>query len=133
MQRARRLLALQQQLHRIERWRLLDLEHKSAELDRERRELIAALNQDDALQGLFLDATARRLLSLAQQADEIAREEAAQQARVAEQAVLVACSERLAETEEETARHASERKALEDVIERAVGAATQASRKIAER
>ena len=62
-QRTRRVLALQVQLHRVEHWKLLDLQRRGAELDAQRRELIAALNDSDALQGLFLDATARRLMA----------------------------------------------------------------------
>ena len=50
-ERTRRVLALQEQLHRVERWKLLDLQRRAAELDALRRELIAALNDSDALRG----------------------------------------------------------------------------------
>ena len=83
-QRTRRVLALQEQLHRVERWKLLDLQRRAAELDALRHELIAALNDSDALQGLFLDATARRLMSIAREADEIGRKEQLQIVRVGE-------------------------------------------------
>ena len=130
-QRTRRVLALQVQLHRVEHWKLLDLQRRGAELDSQRRELIAALNDSDALQGLFLDATARRLMSIAREADEVGREERLQIARVREHAVRVACAERLSETVAGQAARADEKRALREVIDRLVGAATPASRKIA--
>lgn len=129
-QRTRRVLALQEQLHRVERWKLLDLQRRAAELDALRRELIAALNHNDALQGLFLDATARRLMSIAQEADKVGREEQLQIVRVSEHATRVACAERLSETVDKEAARASEKQALHEVIDRLVGAATPASRKI---
>ena len=129
-ERTRRVLALQEQLHRVELWKLLALQRRAAELDALRRELIAALNDNDALQGLFLDATARRLKSIAQQADAVERDELLQTVRVREHATRVACAERLSETVDRQAARASEKRDLLDVIERVVGAATPASRKI---
>ena len=131
-QRTRRVLALQEQLHRVEHWKLLDLQRRVAELDSQRRELIAALNDSDALQGLFLDATARRLMSIAREADAVGREERLQIARVREHAVRVACAERLSEAVAGQAARADEKRALREVIDRLVGAATPASRKIAQ-
>jgi hypothetical protein len=129
-QRTHRLLALQEQLLRVERWKLAGHQSRLAELDTERRELIAALNESDALQGLFLDATARRLKSIAQQSDDARRREQAQLALVREHATRVACAERLSETiDREAAREAEKRSQL-DVIERLGGASTPASRKI---
>ena len=130
-QRTRRVLALQEQLHRVERWKLLDLQRQAAELDALRRELIAALNDDNALQGLFLDATARRLRSIAQEADAVGREEVAQTVRVGEHAMRVACAARLAETVDRQVAREDEKEALFEVIDRVVGSAAPASRKIA--
>ena len=130
-QRTRRVLALQEQLHRVERWKLLDLQRRAAELDALRRDLIAALNDSDPLRSLLQDATARRLKSAAQEADAVAREEALQAARVGERAMRVACAERLSETVDKEAARTDEKQALLEVIDRLVGAATPASRKIA--
>lgn len=127
------MLALQEQLHRVERWKLLGLQRRAAELDAQQRELIAALNDSEALQGLFLDARARRLMSIAQEADKIGREERMQAARVGEHAMRLACAERLSATLDREAARISEQQALSEVIDRLVGAATPASRKIAPR
>jgi hypothetical protein len=130
-ERTHRVLALQEQLHRIERWKLLDLQRRAAELDSLRTELIAALNDSDALQGLFLDATARRLKSIAKEADEVGRQEQLQAVRVGEHAMRLACAERLSEAVDKQDARADEKQALAEVIDRLVGGATPASRKIA--
>lgn len=130
--RARRILALQEQLHRIERWKLLDLQRRSADLEAQRQDLIAALNDDDALQGLFIDARARRLTSIARQVEDAERQQQEQAVRVEEQATRVACADRLSSKAEVEQQRASERRALLEIIEALVGPPTQASRKIAE-
>jgi hypothetical protein len=130
VERARRLLALQEQLHRVEHWKLLNLQRRGAELAAEREALIAALNDDDALQGLFLAARARRLTSLAQEADSVTRATEAQGVVVGEQATRVACAERHRDAVEVEARRQGERQALGEVIDTLVAGATQASRKI---
>lgn len=130
VERARRMLALQEQLHRIEHWKLLDLQRRGVELATERQELIEALNDDDALQGLFLDATARRLTSIAREADSVERTAEAQAVQVGEQATRVACAERHQEGVEAQARREGESRALAEVMDTLVAGATQASRKI---
>ncbi len=117
-ERTRRVLELQVQLHRVERWKLLDLRRRAGELETQRRELIAALNDSDPLWGLLLNATARRLKSIAQEADAVAREEALQAARVGERALRVACAERLSETVDRQAAREDEKHELLEIIDR---------------
>ena len=117
-ERTRRVLELQVQLHRVERWKLLDLQAPGRRAGAQRRELIAALNDSDPLWGLLLNATARRLKSIAQEADAVAREEALQAARVGERALRVACAERLSETVDRQAAREDEKHELLEVIDR---------------
>ena len=101
MDRARkvqRMLAVQQQLTRIEEWKLADLERTLEHLEATQTELIGALNDHDALQGLFLDALARRLRATSDAAARVGQEKEAQSATLLEHAVRKACAERLAET-----------------------------------
>ena len=65
-EKSRRILVALEQLHRVEQWKMADLERRLAELEQEKVELIGALNDNDALHGLFIDATARRLSSTAE-------------------------------------------------------------------
>lgn len=126
-----RILGVQQQLHRIEEWRLAELERTLSDIAASERDLIRALNEDDALQGLFLDATARRLRSLAEEAVRVGEEKAAQAERLLEQAARTVCAERLAEAVDREAAQAADKRELSDAIERFIAPAAQASRKIA--
>jgi hypothetical protein len=126
-----RMLAVQQQLYRIEEWKLADLERTLEGLEISQREVIGALNEDDALQGLFLDAMARRLRSLGEEASRVGQQRDEQSARLLEHGARKVCAERLAETLDRELARAGDKTQLLDVIERFVGPATQASHKIA--
>jgi hypothetical protein len=127
-----RILGVQQQLYRIEEWKLADLERALERLEASQQDLIRALNEDDALQGLFIDALARRLRSLSEEASRVGQDRDAQSARLLEHAARKACAERLAEAVDRQVARATDKKQLLDTIERFVGPAAQASRKIAE-
>lgn len=126
-----RILGVQQQLHRIEEWRLADLDRTLRELATSERDLIRALNEDEALQGLFIDATARRLASIAEQAARVGKEKTAQEQRLLEHAARKVCAERLAQTVDREVAQAADKRNLLDAIERFIAPAAQASRKIA--
>jgi uncharacterized coiled-coil protein SlyX len=128
-----RILAVQQQLHRIEQWRLADLRGRLEQLAAAQEDLIAALNEDDALQGLFIDSMARRLQSLSEEASTTGKEKDAQSARLLDQAGRLVCAERLVEAADVTELRSNEKKDLFETIERLTGAGAQASRKIVER
>jgi hypothetical protein len=127
-----RILAVQQQLFRIEEWKLADLERSLERLEVSQREVIGALNEDDALQGLFIDAMARRLRSLGEEASRVGQQRDEQSARLLEHGARKVCAERLAEAVDRQAAQATDKMQLLDVIERFVGPAAQASGKIVE-
>jgi len=126
-----RILGVQQQLHRIEEWRLADLDRTLLALAASEQELIRALNEDDALQGLFIDAMARRLASIAEQAARVGEEKTAQEQRLLEHAARKLCAERLAQAVDREVAQAADKRTLLDAIERFIAPAAQASRKIA--
>jgi uncharacterized coiled-coil protein SlyX len=115
--KSRRILAAQQQLHRIEQWRMAQLQGRLAELEAAQLELIGALNDTNALHGLFIDTMARRLGSLAEEADRVAREKDAQSIELAEHAVRVRLADRLAQTIALEGAREEERKQLLDIVE----------------
>ena len=130
--KAHRILDVQLQLHRIEEWRMSELQRRLDGLEAEQRSLIGALNDDDALQGLFLDAMARRLRALAEETTRVGREREAQAARLADHAGRVASARRLCAGLDREVAQASEKVQLLDSIERHIGRATPASGKIVE-
>ena len=100
---------------------MAELERHLAELEALQVELISALNDTNALHGLFIDTTARRLSTTAEQAERVAREKEVQSLKVKEHAVRVKISERLTLAQEQEAAREQEAKELLDVVEQAVG------------
>ena len=119
--KARRILAAEQQLHRIEQWKLADIERRMAELDTQQVELIGALNETNALHGLFIDATARRLSSIAEEAERVGRERDGQALKLKAHGTRVKMCERLALDREQEFEREKEGKVLLDVVEQFVG------------
>jgi transposase len=66
-----RVLSVQRQMHRLAEWNVATLERRKAELAASEVELVAALNADNALQGLFIEAMAHRLAALARETDQV--------------------------------------------------------------
>lgn len=116
--KARRLLDVLQQLHRIEEQKKLQLEHRRDELERSQHELISALNSEDALHGLFIDTTAKFLKSLTQEARQVAEARELQSQKLREQATIVKTAERLKHSLEQIVARRGSEKELQDVIER---------------
>ena len=121
VQKARRILAAAQQLHRMEQWKLADLQRRHADLESMQVELIGALNDTNALHGLFIDATARRLSSIAEEAERMVRERDAQSLVLKEHATRVKMCERMALEHEQAFDRQAEGKELLDVVEQFVG------------
>jgi hypothetical protein len=120
-EKARRILAAEQQRHRVEQWKLVDLERRLADLDAMQVQLIGALNDTNALHGLFIDATARRLSTIAEEAGRIGRERDAQALVLKEHATRVKVCERLMLEYRREFEQEKEGKELLDIVEQYVG------------
>lgn len=120
VRKSRRILSARQQLHRIEQWKLAQLQARVAELETEQIELIGALNDTNALHGLFIDTMARRLGSLAEETGKVTIEKDAKASELAEHAVGVKLAEQLAKAVAQEVHSEEERKRLLDVIDQFV-------------
>jgi glutamine phosphoribosylpyrophosphate amidotransferase len=114
---AHRILAVQKQLHRIEELKLAQFQKRVAMLENEQADLMGALSEDDALQGLFIDMTVRRLTASRLQVSQLEPELEAASKSVLEHAGRVRNAERLADELDEELRRAAERQDLEDILE----------------
>jgi hypothetical protein len=119
--KVRRILAAEAQLYRIEQLKMAALERRTAELETTQVELIAALNDSDALHGLFIDTTARRLSSISEEAERVRRDKTAQGLILKEHATRVKMSERLFREHAKEFEREREGKELLDVVEQFVG------------
>ncbi len=95
LKKIERVLAVQAQLHRLAEWKLAALDHKKAELASDEASLVGALNRDDPLHGLFVEAMARRLNALARETDRVNLARAAASRRLAEEGMALKRVERM--------------------------------------
>lgn len=115
--KAKRILAAQQKLHRMEQWKLAELQQQLAALKAAQVDLIGALNGENALHGLFIDTTARRLGLLAGEEQHVARASHEQAMRTKEHAVRERVSERFAHATAQDLERELERKELLEIID----------------
>jgi hypothetical protein len=124
-----KLCAVQRQLHRIAEWKLSEIDERLASIEESRREVLAALDRDQALQSLFLATSARRLVALARKGEDVGREQEAQRAALLEQASRLKTAERISADLSEARRRAEERRLLLDLIEAHLDVRAKASLK----
>lgn len=94
LRKASRLLSVQEDLHRIAEWKLARLQHQAEELRQAQESLIQALNDDEALYGLFVEARAKQLQALSGQAGKVREAQEAQEKMVLDRAIQVKRAER---------------------------------------
>lgn len=112
-----RILSVQRQLRRIEEAKLGELQRRVNAIREEQESLVKAMNDDGALQSLFLDAMARRLKSLAEQLRQAEALLDAQSLIVREEATKEKAAERLAQTRAIEERTQQAQKQLDEVLE----------------
>lgn len=120
--KARRLATIQRQVKLAEEWKMRDLERRLGEAAMAQQELIAALNDEHALHGLFLDTMARRLRALARDAERIGAAKDAQARRLLASAGRLKCAERFAAVANLEAQRESDKKDLLDLLDRLASA-----------
>jgi hypothetical protein len=104
-----RLLLVQDRMHQLAELKLARLAQRRSEIDAARVDLIHALNDDGAFNGLFVDAIARRLEKLAREAEHVDRAKAEQAKRVLAEARRMKTTERLSGRLDREARRAREK------------------------
>jgi hypothetical protein len=114
---AERILGVQKQLHRIEELKYAQIQQKLSRAETDQVELTQALSQDDALHGLFVDVTVRRLAALRQEAARLGAELESQAKALLEHGGRLKNAERLKDDLAVEIRRADERKELERILE----------------
>jgi hypothetical protein len=119
-QKIQRIVKAQEQLKLAEEWRLRSLEGQLAEARTSERELLTSLGADNALHGLFLDATVRRLRTVAEEAERLGNQRERQSRKLLASAARLKAAEQLSATAENESRRDIEKKELHDLIEQLV-------------
>jgi len=116
--RVRRIVKVQEQLHRLEEQRLAEAQALLDRLRQDEVDLIGLLNAEDGLAGLFMDATVNRLRSISEQLVHADVQRQAQAQKVVETGSRLKAAERLLAEAEREARRESEQKQLVEATER---------------
>jgi len=111
-------------MKRVAEAKLVDLQRRETALQDEERELVAALNGEGPFQGLFVDAVARKLTRVAEEAERAEAERQVQAGRVLDRSLRVSRAERLLEKLAREFRLELERRDFAELIEQAAGRAS---------
>lgn len=114
---AERIVGVQKQLHRIEEIKYAQIQQKLARAEQDQLELTQALSEDDALHGMFVDVTVRRLIGLRQAAARLSEELREQAKALIEHGGRLKNAERLKEDLDVEIRRLDERKELDRILE----------------
>jgi hypothetical protein len=127
VRKLRRIVAVQEKLHRLEEFRLAELRRQSDDLRRDEESLVAALNDDETFAGLFVDAMASQLKRLARESVRVAAAEARQSARVQDAALRLKRTERFTRRAGTEERRTDEKQAFRELLDGLPGAPRDAS------
>ena len=95
LKKVERIMSVQAKLHRLAEAKLAALDREQDAVDKDSASLVDALNRDDPLHGIFVEAMAKRLKALAREADRLKHEQAAQSRRLTEAGLLLRRTERM--------------------------------------
>ena len=95
LKKIERILSVQEKLHKLAEAKLATLDRERQELRDNEASLVDALNRDDPLHGIFVEAMARRLSALAREAEKINRAREAQSRLLTEAGLQLRRTERM--------------------------------------
>jgi len=117
LKKIERIRTVQERLHQLAEWKLGELDREKAELASGQKALIEALNQDEHLQGLFVEAMARRLNALARETDRVNLARAAQNRRLVEEGLRLKRTERMSAAARRQYLETLKKHGFEDLLE----------------
>ncbi len=122
MQRGRlrkieRVLAVQEQMHRLAEWRIAALDREKAEIARGQESLLGALNGDDPMHGLFVEAMTRRLTALTREADRLAKAREVMEKKLTEETLKLKRTERMTDRVRREHATSEEKRLFQDLLE----------------
>ena len=117
LRKMKRIQDVQTRLHQLAEQKLARLQREQQELKQAQVDIVEALNNDDVLHGLFIDAMAGRLNRLAAESEKVQRAETMQEKRVREEALRLKRAERMAGRLDVAARRNHEKRGFRDLLD----------------
>ncbi len=122
--KARRIVAVREQMHKIAEWEQARLAREHADLERTRGELLASYDHE-AFGRLFAASVARRLAQVSRAAQVVVEAKSRQEEKVRDEALALKRAERMEGHAEDAARAEADKKAFQVLVE---ASATASSR-----
>jgi hypothetical protein len=122
-----KILALQEQLHKLSAWKLAALDQQRAELEEAQKATIEAINRDATMNGLLVEGATRHLRGIDRRIEEVKALHVTQSKLALEQGARTKLAERLVDGVDAKYRVQQERRELGDLIERSVGKGSASS------
>ena len=116
-----KILALQEQLHKLSAWKLAALDQQRAALEEAQKATIEVIDRDATMNGVLVEGATRHLRGIDRRIEEVKAQHVTQSRLALEQGVRTKLAERLADGVDAKYRMQQERSELGDLIERSVG------------
>ena len=117
LKKIERVLAVQEQLHRLAQWKMAALEReKTANADGQ-VDLISALNADNQLHGLFVEAMTRRLAALAREAERLERARGVMEKELSEEGLKLKRTEKMTDRVRREHQLGRDKRLFQDLLE----------------
>ena len=120
MQTLARIVEVKEHQRRAAEWRLARLRQEELAVQEDQRSVIAALNADQPLHGLFVETMARHLRAASEKLDALRRAIELQAAELEDQTSQLKQAERLSRDSTRQHHRAVERKELSEMIDAAL-------------
>ncbi len=117
LKKIERVLAVQEQLHRLAQWRMAALERQKADNADGQADLLSALNHDNQLHGLFIDAMTRRLAALARDAERLERARRVMEQHLSEEGLKLKRTEKMTDRVRREHAHGRDKRLFQDLLE----------------
>ena len=117
LKKIERVLAVQEQLHRLAQWKMAALDREKAELADGQVDLLSALNGDNQLHGLFVEAMTRRLKALAREAERLERARRVMEEQLSDQALKLKRTERMTDRVRREDQLGRDKRLFQDLLE----------------
>ena len=117
LKKIERVLAVQEQMHRLAQWRIAAVEREKAEVAEGEVSLLSALNDDNQLHGLFVEAMTRRLAVLAREAERLERLRRTMEQQLSEEALQLKRTERMTDRVRREHARGRDKRLFQDLLE----------------
>ncbi len=117
LKKVERVLAVQEQLHRLAQWKMAALQREKAANAEGQVDLLSALNDDNELHGLFVEAMTRRLAALSREAERLERARHVMEQHLSQEGLKLKRTERMTDRVRREHQLGRDKRLFQDLLE----------------